>query len=174
MSEVRKIGNLEIFTDSNSQLVVSKKKLTKYFKIGLTLLIPIVLLGLSIKPLTIIGNFSTWILIGIPGVVLIIIVVQIIRRTIREYRDFVIYRDSGNIFINSNFFCEQTKLIPITILQFIDRDGASSYNIVLSNDKQTFSIAMGLSKTEVLELANIVSVYLDKEFVVKQGKLVLP
>lgn len=174
MNEINKISDLKVFINANSQLVISKNRLAKYFKIILFLLLPLLLIGLAINPLLIMRSQSTWALISIVIIALIVVVIYNIRRTIRRYRDFKISSGNGQVFINGIFFCQDKDLFPIKILQFTDGDGSSSYNIVLYNGHETVSIALDLSKTEALALANIVAPYLQKDFIITKGEMILP
>lgn len=174
-----KIGNLNVFINNNSQLVIKKNNLAKYSDIIFFLLLPFLFIGLFFYLISNAENlrslgFFPWILICVFLLAIIAVSYYNIKRSIRKNKSYFVSLINKQVFINDVLFCYYHDLSPITISKLTDGDGASSYNVLLCSNNKTFPLALDLTREEALSLASILSEYLVKEILIKDGKMIIP
>lgn len=171
-----KIGNLSVYLDTGSGLVIRKNKNKKILSVLGFILIPvagiIIILLFSERTTTtsLDGEAMFW---AISCAIIILSGFFFnVRRLLRRNRDYVIKVDEGKIFINSVLFCEKDKLDHVLIQPVSGSEGiGESFTVGLTSGKSFYPITFDKNIYDAKTLSAIIADYIGTGIV--SGETVL-
>lgn len=174
-----KIGNLDVFVNNESKLIIQKNSISKYFGIIFYSIVFISLIGFMFWVIYSSNNFPSfdsfsWVIICLFIVALITALVYNLKRTVNKHNNYSVTLQQDKILINDVFFGYNNDSSQITILKFTDGDGMSFYNVMLSNNNHQIQVALDLGRQEALSLTNILSEFLGIRVDMKNKDMIIP
>jgi len=174
-----KIGNLDVFVNNQSKLIIQKSSISKFFGLIFYSLVFVSIVGFMFWFIYSSNKFPSFdlfslVIICLFIVVLVSVLIYNLKRTVNKHNNYSVTLQHDRILINDVFFGYNNDLSQIIIVKFTDGDGMSFYNVMLSSNNQQVQVALDLDREEALSLSNILSEFLGIRVVVKNKDMIIP
>lgn len=171
---VTQVNGIKIYINNNSELIIKKNKTKRILSYILGLIISLVFIASPIIYIIYLNRFNTikkdYIVWLLTAAILFFIGFCFfeIRRTVRNYKDFVIKNDKI-VSLNGEDFCLIEHLNPIVIQTVYGANGIGrAYNIGIASGKLLKVIVANQTLEDASKIAGAISYFLNKRIEVRE------